>query len=150
MQEQTNPHNPDWPPGVYRGEDGRLYRDRVRPVSVETDPETGELLETHEYLPTEVMLPTATDSAGILAQQRRAKMSGLDFWKPGIGWLRRGVRREVDRPENRGDVATPRRRETRRVAPAPPPPAATAATSPSPDPAIRARRGAVIAPEEAP
>jgi hypothetical protein len=144
MQETTAGHA--WPPGVYRGDDGKLYRDIPRLVERLADPDTGEMLETHEYRPVEVMVPTASDGAGILAEQRRAKMAGLDFYRPGIGWLRRGARREVDRPENRGAEMTPRRRETRRVTSddqTPPAPAAPPAARSAP-----LRRAVLAAPDK--
>ncbi len=94
------------PEGVYE-KGGKLYRDapRMAQLIVHDD---GSQEEVHDWIPREVILPLATDSASVeqarlkaVAQSERGVPT--DFLHPIHGWLRHGKKREIDDPDNLGN-----------------------------------------------
>ncbi len=116
--------------GVYQ-EDGEYYRDRIRTDNVEydsSDPKAalkGLVVGYDEVLvPHKVVLPYASDPASIEEARRKAVTSGADFYHPKHGWLRYGVKRETEAPENLGSGAVTYQRRRVTLAPAADQPAA--------------------------
>lgn len=104
--------------GVWQAEDGTYFRNRVRATDLEyaDDPEAmkkGLLVGyDEELIPHPVVMPLATDPASIAEAQAKARARGADFYHPKLGWLRWGVKREQEHPDNLGHDGRryPRRR----------------------------------------
>lgn len=131
--------------GAYQ-RDGEYFRDRIRTDNVEYDPSDpkavakGLVIGYDEVLvPHKVVLPYASDPASVEEARRKAVVSGADFYHPRHGWLRNGVKREQEAPENLGAGSVTR--ERRRVTLAPVgAPGDEAPPSPRPQPRPQPKR----------
>lgn len=118
--------------GVYLDPaDNQYKRTRPRTRSVTYDPSDPKaelkglvVSYSQERVPHPVILPLATDPESVEEARQKAVRAGADFWHPTHGWLRGGVKREAEAPENlgRGSVVYPT--EEIRMAPAAEAPAA--------------------------
>ena len=114
--------------GVVVAPDGSYKRLRVRTRNVEYDPSDpkaelkGKVVAYDEELvPFPVVMPLATDPDSIEEARRKAVAAGADFYHPTWGWLRWGVKREQEHPENLGaGAAQHERRHVVVAAPAAP------------------------------
>jgi hypothetical protein len=95
--------------GVWQTSDGSYKRARLRTKNVEYDPDdpravfTGNVLGYDlEEVPFPVVLPLGTDPDSIEEARQKAVRTNADFYHPRWGWLRWGVKREVDHDENLG------------------------------------------------
>lgn len=55
-----------------------------------------------DKIPHPVILPLATDPESIEEARQKAVRAGADFYHPVHGWLRGGLKREAEAPENLG------------------------------------------------
>jgi hypothetical protein len=106
--------------GVYQDPDGQYKRHRLRTVDVEydlTDPRAEQkglvVAYSEELVPHAVILATATDRASVEEARQKAIKARADFYHPTHGWLRWGIKRETDAPENLGAGTV--RHERRRI-----------------------------------
>jgi hypothetical protein len=95
--------------GVWQADDGSYMRYRIRTKNPEYDPsdpkaEAKGMLISYEQeeVPFPVILPLATDPDSIEEARQKAVRTGADFYHPKWGWLRWGVKPEVDHRENLG------------------------------------------------
>lgn len=98
------------PPGAYRDEGG-VWRDVLEPTGrFRTNRETGRRETISRRVRRRVLVTFDASPEGLLKAKRQAQITGQDFYHTGrdpksgqvIGWLRGGVKREVDVPENLG------------------------------------------------
>jgi len=102
------------PPGAYRGADGAVYRDVQMPTgrTREVKNADGKVVRTQAVLRTvarTVLLVSETSPDGIRSALKRAKLrattDGPDVYHPRYRcWFRCGAKREVDLPENLGEL----------------------------------------------
>ena len=102
------------PPGAYRGADGAVYRDVQMPTgrTREVKNADGKVVRTQAVLRTvarTVLLVQETSPQGVRAALKRAKLrattDGPDVYHPRYRcWFRCGAKREVDLPENLGEL----------------------------------------------
>lgn len=102
------------PPGAIMDPDGQIKHRNPRLIARGEDEEGP--WEEHEWLEVNAIIGRPGDPAEIRDQQRRARALGFDFYHPTLGWLRRGVKRQEEWPQNLGSMVKPRERTRTRVA----------------------------------
>ena len=101
------------PPGAYMAPDGQIMHRNPR-LTARGEDEQGPW-EEHEWQETHAIIGRPGDPTELREQQRRARSLGADFYHPTMGWLRRGIKRQQEWPQNLGSTVKPRERTRTRV-----------------------------------